>query len=40
MGLKMDKIIAFETTRLGAVVCFVVNLALWGIIGWMIGVQA
>lgn len=36
----MDKIIAFENTRLGAVVCFVVNLAIWGIIGWMIGVQA
>lgn len=36
----MDKIIAFENTRLGAAVCFVVNLALWGIIGWMIGVQA
>ena len=36
----MDKIIAFENTRLGAVVCFVANLALCGLIGWMIGVQA
>ena len=36
----MNKIIAFENTRLGAAVCFVANLALWGLIGWMIGVQA
>ena len=36
----MDKIIAFENTRIGAVACFVLNLALWGLIGWMIGGRA